>query len=248
MLACARLGACTRSCSAGSRRMSLRAGSRTRSQVSRDGVMRARAGPRRPVQASARPGHRPGRVEASGALRGASSGAHPAALVAGRESNGMTRWRAPCRRSAFRSRLPTRSTSSTRPVRPGSRGDRPRQRRPRRGAGVDDEEYLRRRPGEGTGGIGRRLGGRALVHRLPTALARLHDRALRRQAGGTPDPGASWRVMSDTASRRCSGTDGARAIRQQDPEGTQIRRYDLSRFRALSSPASAATRRRWAGP
>ncbi len=51
---------------------------------------------------------------------------------------------------------------------------------------------------------------------------------------GTPDPGAFWRVISDHAvSTMFTAPTGLRAIRQQDPEGSQIGRYDLSRFRAL---------------
>jgi propionyl-CoA synthetase len=51
---------------------------------------------------------------------------------------------------------------------------------------------------------------------------------------GTPDPGAFWRVISEHGvSTMFTAPTAFRAIRQQDPEGTHIRRYDLSRFRAL---------------
>ena len=51
---------------------------------------------------------------------------------------------------------------------------------------------------------------------------------------GTPDPGAFWRVVSEHGvSTMFTAPTAFRAIRQQDPEGTHIGRYDLSRFRAL---------------
>jgi propionyl-CoA synthetase len=51
---------------------------------------------------------------------------------------------------------------------------------------------------------------------------------------GTPDAGAFWRVIEQH--QVCSlftAPTAFRAIRQQDPNGEQIERYDLSRFRAL---------------
>ncbi|NUR78298.1 MAG: propionyl-CoA synthetase [Thermoleophilia bacterium] len=51
---------------------------------------------------------------------------------------------------------------------------------------------------------------------------------------GTPDAGAYWRVIEQH--RVCTlftAPTAFRAIRQQDPEGRQIERYDLSRLRAL---------------
>jgi propionyl-CoA synthetase len=51
---------------------------------------------------------------------------------------------------------------------------------------------------------------------------------------GTPDPGAFWRVISEHGvSTMFTAPTAFRAIRQQDPEGAHIRRYDLSRFCAL---------------
>jgi len=51
---------------------------------------------------------------------------------------------------------------------------------------------------------------------------------------GTPDPGAFWRVISEHDVRTLFTAPTAfRAIRQQDPEGEHIGRYDLARFRAL---------------
>src|SRR5262249_48390844 len=51
---------------------------------------------------------------------------------------------------------------------------------------------------------------------------------------GTPDPGAFWRVVSQHGvSTMFTAPTAVRAIRQQDPEGEHIGRYDLSRFRAF---------------
>ena len=51
---------------------------------------------------------------------------------------------------------------------------------------------------------------------------------------GTPDAGAFWRVISEHGvSTMFTAPTAFRAIRQQDPEGVQIARYDLSHFRTL---------------
>jgi propionyl-CoA synthetase len=51
---------------------------------------------------------------------------------------------------------------------------------------------------------------------------------------GTPDAGAFWRVIAQHGvSTLFTAPTAFRAIRQQDPEGSQIGRYDLSGFRAL---------------
>lgn len=51
---------------------------------------------------------------------------------------------------------------------------------------------------------------------------------------GTPDPGAFWRVISQHDVRVLFTAPTAfRAIKKEDPEGTYIKKYDLSRFRAL---------------
>ncbi len=51
---------------------------------------------------------------------------------------------------------------------------------------------------------------------------------------GTPDPGAFWRVISEhKIPVMFTAPTAFRAIRQQDPEGEHIGKYDLSHFRAL---------------
>jgi propionyl-CoA synthetase len=51
---------------------------------------------------------------------------------------------------------------------------------------------------------------------------------------GTPDAGAFWRVVSEHGvCTLFTAPTAFRAIRQQDPDGSYIRRYDLSGFRAL---------------
>jgi propionyl-CoA synthetase len=51
---------------------------------------------------------------------------------------------------------------------------------------------------------------------------------------GTPDAGAFWRVIAEhDVCTLFTAPTAFRAIRQQDPEGSQIGRYDLSKFRAL---------------
>jgi propionyl-CoA synthetase len=51
---------------------------------------------------------------------------------------------------------------------------------------------------------------------------------------GTPDPGAFWRVISQhRVATMFTAPTAFRAIRQQDPQGNHIDRYDLSEFRAL---------------
>jgi propionyl-CoA synthetase len=51
---------------------------------------------------------------------------------------------------------------------------------------------------------------------------------------GTPDAGVFWRVIAEHGvSTLFTAPTAFRAIRQQDPDGEHIGRYDLSRFRAL---------------
>ena len=75
------------------------------------------------------------------------------------------------------------------------RNDRPaqgcgaRQRRSCRGAGLEHAEHLRRRAGRGVlGGVRRRVGRRALLHRVRAVAVGLHHRALRGEAGRNPRP------------------------------------------------------------
>ncbi|MBL3698577.1 AMP-binding protein [Leucobacter luti] len=51
---------------------------------------------------------------------------------------------------------------------------------------------------------------------------------------GTPDPGAFWRVLAETGAKVLSTAPTAlRAIRREDPELTELRKYDLSRLQAV---------------
>jgi propionyl-CoA synthetase len=51
---------------------------------------------------------------------------------------------------------------------------------------------------------------------------------------GTPDPGAFWRVIAEHGvSVLFTAPTAFRAIKREDPEGSHIRRYDLSGFRML---------------
>jgi len=51
---------------------------------------------------------------------------------------------------------------------------------------------------------------------------------------GTPDPGTFWRVISEHGVKKLFTAPTAfRAIRKEDPEGTYIRKYDLSGFETL---------------
>ena len=51
---------------------------------------------------------------------------------------------------------------------------------------------------------------------------------------GTPDPGAFWRVVSEHGvACMFTAPTAFRAIRQQDPDGEYIEKYDLASLRAL---------------
>jgi len=51
---------------------------------------------------------------------------------------------------------------------------------------------------------------------------------------GTPDAGVFWRIIADHGAKAMFTAPTAfRAIKREDPEGTLIRKYDLSRFKAL---------------
>ena len=51
---------------------------------------------------------------------------------------------------------------------------------------------------------------------------------------GTPDPGAFWRVISEHGvSVMFTAPTALRAVRQQDPDGNHVKRYELAKFRTL---------------
>ncbi|HHH39466.1 MAG TPA: propionyl-CoA synthetase [Sedimenticola sp.] len=51
---------------------------------------------------------------------------------------------------------------------------------------------------------------------------------------GTPDPGAFWRVIAEHGVRvMFTAPTAFRAIKREDPEGSYLKKYDLSRFEAL---------------
>jgi propionyl-CoA synthetase len=51
---------------------------------------------------------------------------------------------------------------------------------------------------------------------------------------GTPDPGAFWRVISEHGvSLMFTAPTALRAVRQQDPDGNHVKRYELTKFRTL---------------
>ena len=101
------------------------------------------------------------------------------------------------------------------------------------------------------GGLGHRLGGRPLLHRLRPLLQRQHHRPLRRQAGRHARSGAFWRVISQHGvnvplhrAHRVSGHQEGRSRGNK-----HIGKHDLSiASRPSSWPASAATRHPRTGP
>ena len=108
-----------------------------------------------------------------------------AELIPGATSIGRRRWRARSRHDCVPVRPPIRSTSSTPPARPAS---------PRAWCATmaampwrshwSMKNIYGMAPGEVyLGRLRRRLGGRPFLHRLCAAALRLHDRALRGQAG-----------------------------------------------------------------
>ena len=119
-----------------------------------------------------------------------------------------------------------------------------RQRRPRRRAQVEPAQRLRDGAGRRVlGRVGHRLGGRALLHRLRAAPARLHDGALRGQAGRHARRG---RVLprDPAAPRECAVHRADRDPRDQARgSARRARRSATTRRRCArsSSPASAPT-------
>ena len=123
-------------------------------------------------------------------------------------------------------------------------GRRPRQRRARGRAALVDGERLRRRARRRVlGRVRRRVGRRPLLHRVRAAAGRLHDRAVRGQAGRHPGrgrvlagrrraPGQGAVHRADRDPRDQEGGPGGRAARRARPVGAATR---------CSSPASAST-------
>ena len=116
-----------------------------------------------------------------------------------------------------------------------AQGDRARQRRPRRGADLVDAQHLRGRPRRGVvDRQRRRLGGRPLLHRLRAAAGRVHDGALRGQAGG--DAGRRRVLAGGRAVRRVRDVHGPtaiRAVKKEDASGALMAGHDLSSLRTL---------------
>ena len=217
------------------------------------GVVRDRAGAHRRLQAAARRGDRARRRRSPSAASSSSGRMLEAELDRrarprlGRRGRGRRAGRLR-RRRGDRSALHPLHLGHDRPA----EGHRPRQRRPRGRARVDDEERLRRRARRGVlGGVGRRLGRRPLVHRLRAAAPRLHDGALRGQAGRHA---RRRRVLArDRRARRLARSSPRRP--RSARSGSRIPEGELHRpLRPLaasarsSSPASAAIPRRCAGP
>ena len=117
-----------------------------------------------------------------------------------------------------------------------AQGRRARQRRPRRGARVEHAERLRRAPGRGLlGGLRRRLGRRALLHRLRAAARRRDDDPVRGQAGRHARRGRVLaRDRASTAWRALfTAPTAIRAIRKEDPEAALLGGRDLPSLRTL---------------
>ena len=101
---------------------------------------------------------------------------------------------------------------------------------------VDDEEHLRRRARARCTGPPP-TSGWVVGHSYIVYAPLLHGCTTVLYEGkpvGTPDAGAFWRVISEHGvSTLFTAPTAFRAIRQQDPDGEHIARYDLARFRAL---------------
>ena len=149
------------------------------------GLVRARAGARRRVQAAAGPRAGARRLAAGALHHRPAPAAHRGARRRPRRRTGTRRWRAPSRPTACRSPPPTRCTSSTPRARPGLPKGIVRDNGGHAVALKWSMEGIYGVAARGglLGGVGHRLGRRPLLHRLRPAAARLHDDPLRGQAG-----------------------------------------------------------------
>ena len=113
------------------------------------------------------------------------------------------------------------------------------------------KQHLRRRAGRGVlGGVGRRLGRRPLVHRLRAALPRLHDGAVRGEAGRHT---RCRRVLArDRRARRLHALHRADRLPRHPPAGSRGRAHRALRPLAASARSSSPGERcdpetlRWA--
>ena len=179
-----------------------------------------------------------GRVEARALHHPPAAAARGRARPGARPRLGRGGRAAPSRRTASPSRRPIRSTSSTRRARPASRRASCATTAATRSRSQWTMKHIYDvEPGEvywAASDIGWVVGHSYIVY--GAAAARLHDRPLRGQAGRHA---RRRRVLARDRASTASATlftapTAFRAIRQQDPDGELIGRYDLSRLpRAL---------------
>jgi propionyl-CoA synthetase len=98
-----------------------------------------------------------------------------------------------------------------------------------------DVESLRREAGRGlVVRLRHRLGGRPFYIVYAPLLHGATSIMYEGKPVGTPDAGAFWRVISEhKAVAFFTAPTAFRAIRKDDPDGSFIRKYDLSHFRTL---------------
>ena len=150
-------------------------------------------------------------------------------------------------------RRPTRSTSSTRRARPACRraSCATTAATPWRSSWSMDAVYdVAARRGL-LGGVGHRLGGRPLLHRLRAAAARLHDGPVRGQAGRHAGRGRVLAGVRRPRRATCCSPRRPRSARSSAWTRGARARAPATTCRACarcSSPASAATPTRCTGP